>query len=432
MLPKIDWKVSNNHQLAVTYNRLRWDSPAGVQTAAVVNRGVESWGNDSVHGDWATARFSSVLGSRMTNEVKFQWGRDFEFQSSQDPLPGEPVSHTGRTPAVDITGASGISFGKPNFLERRSYPDERRVDVGDVVTWWGGSHLVKFGANVSRVSDTLDNLFQEGGVYAYGSRVDFISDYEANVKNAAAPSRFYTSFNQGVGPTAFSFRTFDFDAFVQDTWHATSRTTLNLGLRYDYEKMPKPQIPNALLPATSVFPKDRNNFGPRLGVAYDLTGTGNTVVRGGYGMFYGRIINSTISNAITNVGSGDGQLALQLQNTAAGAPTFPNILAERLVHAGAAGRGRLRGQRAEPARARVRPHPRASHRGQHPGVGVLRRQRGPQPAAVHRREPAGALGHGDLPDHSAGRSTARRRRCRCSPAHVRTRTSAASRPFPGW
>ena len=76
-----------------------------MQTAAVVNRGVESWGNDSVHGDWATARFSSVLGSRMTNEVKFQWGRDFEFQSSQDPLPGEPVSHTGRTPAVDITGA---------------------------------------------------------------------------------------------------------------------------------------------------------------------------------------------------------------------------------------------------------------------------------------------------------------------------------------
>ena len=44
-------------------------------------------------------------------------------------------------------------------------------------------------------------------------------------------------------------------------------------------------------------------------------------------MFYGRIINSTISNAITNVGSAAGQLALQLQNTSAGAPTFPNILA---------------------------------------------------------------------------------------------------------
>ena len=47
-LPKIDWKINNNHSLAVTYNRLRWDSPAGVQTAAVVFRGVESWGNDGV------------------------------------------------------------------------------------------------------------------------------------------------------------------------------------------------------------------------------------------------------------------------------------------------------------------------------------------------------------------------------------------------
>ena len=96
--------LNNNHSLAVTYNRLRWDSPAGVQTAAVVNRGVESWGNDGVDDDWATARLNSVLGSRMTNEIRFQWGRDFEFQSSQDPLTGEPVSANGRTPEVDDLG----------------------------------------------------------------------------------------------------------------------------------------------------------------------------------------------------------------------------------------------------------------------------------------------------------------------------------------
>ncbi len=327
VLPKVDWKIGGAHSLAVTYNRLRWDSPAGVQTAAVVNRGVESWGNDGVHDDWVTARLNSVIGSRMTNEIKFQWGRDFEFQSSQPPLPGEPVSASGRTPAVDISGTGGISFGKPNFLERRAYPDERRIDLGDTFTLAAGSHLLKIGGDVSRVSDVLDNLFQEGGVYAYSNRVDFITDYATSVKNAGPPTRFYSSFSQGVGPTAFSFRTFDFDAFVQDSWHVHPRTTLNLGLRYDYEQMPDPQIANPLLPASAAFPSDRNNFGPRIGVAYDLAGGGNTVIRGGYGVFYGRIINSTISNAITNVGSAAGQVSLQILNNQAGAPTFPEILA---------------------------------------------------------------------------------------------------------
>jgi hypothetical protein len=324
-LPKIDLRINNNHSLSVTYNRLRWDSPAGVQTAAVVNRGVESWGNDNVNEDWATARFNSVVGARMTNEVKFQWGRDFEYESSQAPLSGEPVSAAGTTPQTDISGAGGISFGKPQFLERRSYPDERRIDIGDTFTLATGSHLIKIGGDISRVSDTLDSLFSEGGQYSYNNRVDFITDYETRA--AAAPTRFYSSFTQGLGPTAFHFATFDYDVFIQDTWHANPRTTVNLGLRYDYEKMPSPQIANPLLPASSVFPSDKNNFGPRVGVAYDLTGKGDTVVRGGYGIFYGRIINSTISNAITNVGSASGQLSLQLLNNSTGAPTFPNILA---------------------------------------------------------------------------------------------------------
>ena len=190
-------------------------------------------------------------------------------------------------------------------------------------TLFVGSHLIKIGGDISRVSDVLDNLFQEAGAYTYNNRVDFITDYAT--RNAGT-MRTYSSFNQGIGPTRFQFTTFDYDAFIQDTWHANAKTTLNLGFRYDYQKLPKPQIPNPALAATSEFPSDKNNFGPRLGVAYDLSGQGTSVVRGGYGMFYGRIINSTIANAITNVGSPAGQIQLQFTPTSAGAPTFPNIL----------------------------------------------------------------------------------------------------------
>ena len=91
-LPKVDWKIGNNHTFTATYNSLRWDSPAGVQTAAVVFRGIEAWGNDGVHDDWTTERLTSVFSNGTTNEVKFQWGRDFEFQSSQPPALGQPVS----------------------------------------------------------------------------------------------------------------------------------------------------------------------------------------------------------------------------------------------------------------------------------------------------------------------------------------------------
>ena len=70
------------------------------------------------------------------------------------------------------------------------------------------------------------------------------------------------------------------------------KLTLNLGLRYDYQSIAKPPIqnPNAALLAagfdTSFQPKDKNNFGPRFGISYAFND--RTVIRGGYGIYYGR------------------------------------------------------------------------------------------------------------------------------------------------
>jgi hypothetical protein len=112
--------------------------------------------------------------------------------------------------------------------------------------------------------------------------------------------------------------------------------TVNLGLRYEYEKLPDPQIPNPLanLPGqfagpdqTRSLPSDKNNFGPRVGFAYDVTGDGKTAVRGGYGIYYGRIINSTIINAINGTGVTAAQRIFTFAATATGAPIFPNVFA---------------------------------------------------------------------------------------------------------
>ena len=179
----------------------------------------------------------------------------------------------------------------------------------------------------------MDNLFQNAGAYSYSNIVDFLSDRSfpttggCFVGTTTVRTKCYTSFNQGFGPTAFKFATNDYNFFFQDDFRLTPQLTLNFGLRYELQTMPEPQIPNSLEPRTSRFPTDKNNFGPRIGFAIDATGDGKTSIRGGYGLYYGRIINSTISNAITNTAAAGSQVQFSLQPSTVGSPTYPNVLA---------------------------------------------------------------------------------------------------------
>ena len=346
--PKVDWRMTSGHTLSATYNRLRWKSPAGVETAPTTNRGRASLGDDFVNIDWITVGLVSRISSRLVNETRSQFGRDHEFQFSQTPAPGEPLTGPqGKPPETSVAG--GISFGKPSTLDARALPDERRWQFADTITLALRDHIIKAGFDFSRVNSLQDTLLYEEGGYAYATLNDFIIDYTNFTAAGAlrAAGRVCSSsariagqcysgiYNQSFGRAAFGFTTYEYSVFVQDEYRLSSRLTLNLGMRYEYQQLPKPQVPNPLSNVagaifgpeqTQSFPSDKNDFEPRLGFAYDLRGTGRTTIRGGYGISHSRIPNGTISTAVNFTGAVDSQRQFQVNpaTSASVAPVFPN------------------------------------------------------------------------------------------------------------
>ena len=357
ILPKIDWNINDSNRLAVTYNRFRADSPSGIETPPVRFIGRSSFGDDFVDVDTLTMRLTSTISPSVINEFRFQFGRELARAFAAPLSPGEETelarastTVNGRLPQVSISG--GLLFGNRDFLDRRAFPDERRLQFADTLTMTTGNHTFRFGTDIKHDRDRIDNLRREFGLYNYTSLVNYLSDFG----NPAG--RRYSTFTQAFGLTSYEFSTPDYAFFVQDDWRVSPRLTLNLGLRYEYQSLSEPLVPNtatatfsannnrftqeeanALVAQTTAFPSDRNNFGPRIGFAYDLTGDGRTSLRGGYGIYYGRIPNSFLSSAITNTGAPGSQFEVtafpnpnpnQILRDANGniipSPTYPNTL----------------------------------------------------------------------------------------------------------
>jgi hypothetical protein len=321
---KLDWQHSPINRLSLQANHVRWASPGGVRSEPVVERGLASLGNGYGKVDAAVARLVTLWTSHLSNELRLAYSRDFEFETAQQPLPQEPaIGPGGLAPEVDIS-PNGFTFGTPASLGRNAYPDERRLQAAEMLQWAHGRHLLQIGFDFTHIHDRIDALQNQEGSFHYdsgatdgkaGGLVDWITDYTFSANaypNGACPSIdakvhlfCFRTFTQSFGRSAVSFPTRQWAGFVQDSWRATAKLNLNLGLRYEYEQEPTPQAPNPALDAifgttaaTTVFPADRNNLGPRAAIAWQPFGPGKGVVHLGYGVYFGRLPGATVRAAL--------------------------------------------------------------------------------------------------------------------------------------
>jgi hypothetical protein len=376
--PKIDWVINSRNTVTASYNRVRTTGLNAFQTPSVVNVGLADFGDDFVSIDTFNARLVSTISSTIVNEFRFQRGRENArsiLQNETDAeraLAGRGTTINGLLPSVSFASSANFTFqfGTSTNFQRAAFPDEKTTQFVDALTLSLGKHTVKAGFDIKFTNDFISNLRSEYGSYSYNNIQDFISDYAAATNSltprctATNPTRAvacYGTFQQAFGLRDYTLKTPDYAFFIQDDWRVLPRLTLNLGLRYDFQKFPDAQFPNNLTPTlntltstipqrytqeqanaiiarTGQIPSDKNNWGPRFGFAWDITGDGKTVFRGGYGRYYGRVPNTFLSSAITNTGGPGSQLSAQsITPTTTGlvdtngnpiaTPTFPSVLA---------------------------------------------------------------------------------------------------------
>ena len=327
----------------MTFAGNHFRSPAGADfdqlADATTARGRGSVGDSALDVEAVAGHWSHALRPRLENTVHAQWVHDLESERPRAPLPQEPaISANGEAPEVEIA-PNGFTFGTSASLDRTAYPDEHRLQAADTLQWAVGRNVLSLGADWSRVEDRVDSLRNENGTFLYdsgamggraGGLVDWITDATFNVHaypNGGCPSITaavhdfcFRTYTQSFGTAAQQFATHEFAGFAEGTFFARPDLRVALGARYEYTLLPLPQFPNTgldaslrglALPApltglTSAFPEDRNNVGPRVGLAWAPHAGRWFTAKGGYGLFFGRLPGTTVRAALANNGLASG------------------------------------------------------------------------------------------------------------------------------
>jgi hypothetical protein len=317
---RIDHNITNSNRLMLRANV----SPSTIT-------GIEVGGQDQPFGQNAYSRTSQqtyrdvagtaqdtwTIGNNKVNEFRFQYARRGLSYFYNTKIPA------GSDPAVNIPGFAFFGREPYSYIQRV----EQRYQFTDNFSWTVGHHDTKFGGDFNYLPITAVFTVNYGGVYDFGSfsaaNLGFVNPSPNTLPDFSplSPVQAYGAglpgdFIQGIGKPNDSFKNIPIGVFWQDAWHIRPNITLNFGLRYDVEIPPKFTPPSALAQAGYKFlglqkgiQTDKNNFQPRVGLAWDPKGDGKNVIRASYGLFYDHPLLGLYFLGDASDGSSSGQLA---------------------------------------------------------------------------------------------------------------------------
>jgi carboxypeptidase family protein/TonB-dependent receptor-like protein len=155
-----------------------------------------------------------------------------------------------------------------------------------------GDHDLKFGVQFQYTSADSNQQDNMNGTFTFRTNSPF---------NSADPRTYPERLQIRVpGPSSYLLTARFFSAFAQDKWRVNDKLTLSVGTRYDLEVIPFSEQGTGGIGAAGKAPTDKNNFSPRLGFSYDLSGDGRSALRGGYGLFFDKTHFELITALLTN------------------------------------------------------------------------------------------------------------------------------------
>jgi len=234
----------------------------------------------------------------------------------------------GRVGQINVSGFSSIGVDVNNFPQNRV---NNTYQIADFISYQIGKHSLAFGEDIRRVELNSDLPRNSRTVLNYigTPELDFSDPLNpvptgnvitgTDLVAAGIPTGASLSLLRS-GSSAIGLRYYEFNFFGQDTWRPTPNLSINFGLRYEYNTPPKemnggiestfsdPLLDNPNVSGlkmfvagrTRIFEPDKNNFEPRVGVAWSPNWFGNgrsTVIRGGFGVYHDQILGSVVSQS---------------------------------------------------------------------------------------------------------------------------------------